>query len=406
MTAKPVILANGARDCEFLQDLYPAPTAVRIALKDAEKYRSKLDSELTLWIDPGVDALERGQELYHNWDDYLGTFDNGQKFMSEATDPGSSITLDDVRRFTYSVLDSCREHSPDWISIPQVPQKGPKKKTRAKLNRDFAKAAQEWKDSHSFSGKLILPVIFSDKDTFNSRTSYRASKIDEVRQVVERCEVDGLWVVNAKLDDENVSEDGKNARFPGLLDFHEELREEFESTFITAGPYWAMNLILWARGVIDKPAISVATGFQYYVSGGYLNQPSERLFIKTLARRVKKIEGMKDWLSDASATLQETVDSQREIPRMSERFEEGLQELEKLEENYEIYTGKRAHKQVASAYRDWVEEIAAIDAEIRDLVLRQSFSSAEMLGRLLDSLPEGNDPQVPQDLAKFYMSNC
>ena len=70
-----------------------------------------------------------------------------------------------------------------------------------------------------------------------------------------------------------------------LVSFHEELQQASKDPkILVAGPYWGMNLVLWARSLVHYPAIGLGTGARYFLSGGILTQPQYAKVAIGLAR--------------------------------------------------------------------------------------------------------------------------
>jgi hypothetical protein len=47
-------------------------------------------------------------------------------------------------------------------------------------------------------------------------------------------------------------------RFPALIKFHQEINASLPREAVSvAGPYWGLNLVLWAKGIVKHPAIGI-----------------------------------------------------------------------------------------------------------------------------------------------------
>src|SRR6185369_3983755 len=188
-----------------------------------------------------------------------------------------------VKTFVKELLDRCVKKKPAWITIPQLPIV--KDSARNKINRVLARATGEWKSTNNYSGRLILPLIFTNQNQINGKTQ-RNPKVTQAARCYHEAHADGFWVVDESLTDESGSKTLRNTRLPALIDLHNELNQEIPSRIRIAGPYWGMNLVLWARGIIDHPAIGVGSSYQYHLAGGTATTPATRIAIAPLRRRV------------------------------------------------------------------------------------------------------------------------
>src|SRR4051812_28777142 len=74
-------------------------------------------------------------------------------------------------------------------------------------------------------------------------------------------------------------------RFDELIRIHEACRTAIDASVLRiAGPYWALNLLLWSRQ-LAIPAISMGTGFQYVIPGRRVSQGRVRVPLGPLKRR-------------------------------------------------------------------------------------------------------------------------
>jgi len=223
---------------------------------------------------------------------------------------------------------------------------------------------------------------------------------------LEKCGADGVWVVNSDLQDEQGSHPNEEERFPGLIEFHKELRAKLaDGIRILAGPYWAMNLVLWARGLIQNPVIAIATGYQHHISGGRVKAPSDRLVIPPLRRRVTT-PNLGTWLQNAHRMLLGTAAPASKIGGIGSSFAQAAQELAPLSRQLNRLKGDLAHEQVARFYRDWIAGLEKTPPRMRALALHQDLSSAHVVGSILGDLPKGNKPRQAGKLAKQYMLSC
>lgn len=406
-----IAVGNSDRDFEFIKKYYSDTAGIRVQLKNIidRDFLSLIPENISVWIDPGVDALSRIEDnnLADKWKDFFKGFENGEDLIKNIK-RGSITEKGKVINFAKSVLDTCNEYDPKWISTPQVPFRIDSETNRNKLNRDLAKGTGEWLRKENNHSKLMLPMIFDNQDILNMQGN-RSEVIRILNQLLDRLQPNGIWVVNSGLNDEEAWSKHNQQRLPGLISFHSRLKQEFENTDLTfvAGPYWAMNLILWARQLIDLPLISIGTGYQYYRSGGeYLRRPADRICIPILRRRVRHSPELKNWLKNSIAKLNKSDLSDSEVTGIGDRLDKAAKELSELKNNFDILEGDIGHEQVARCYKEWYDNIHQVNPSMRALYMRQNFSTADVIGRILNPLPEKNKTQDPSKLARQYMLNC
>lgn len=405
MSPECIALANHQRDCELIKGHYANSAAVRLQLKNAQEVGSSLPIGLKRWLDGGVDALHRQGNLKGAWKAHLASFAQGETLLKEGL--SGSCSTSSVKAFAYSVLTECSKHNPDWISIPQVPVGLRSDRVRNGLNKKLALATEQWRTESRFTGKLVLPVILFRRNVFNAKTKWRNQKLNEIKRRLNNCTVDRIWVVNTDLDDEEGSTPNEQKRFPGLVTFHQELKEQVaEDLPVVAGPYWAMNIVLWARGLVSNPVIGVATGFRYYIPGGPLRRSSDRIAIPPLYRRATRVPGMFDWLREGGNKLEKLADSVTSVRGVESWFSRAAGELSTLAKQYGQLVGDPADAQVARFYKAWLDSVEKAPKGIRALSLHQDLSSAHVVGKVLGSLPEGNRVRQSGRLARQYMLNC
>ena len=381
---------------------------MRVDLKNAETVIGRLPAGTPLWLDVGVDALHRCDKMRNDWKAYLEGFPGGDSLVKCELSSVPHKTL--IQRFVDASFEKCTEHDPLWLSIPQVPVIQGVEKSRNSVNRLFATAAEDWRQRRGFGGKLMLPVIVAHKDALNSKTNARNQKLKEIKSALARCNPDGVWVVNADLNDEEGSRPNEHNRLPGLVDFHSELRLALEGIdpkpVVLAGPYWAMNLVLWARGLVDFPVIGLATGFRYYVPGAPLSQAKERVALRPLRRRAEAVPELKAWIEAAAGKLAGHAGTVRGAAGMGGWLAQSAEDFTGLARSYDRLKDEIAHRQVARFYKEWLDSIEAVPPDMRGIFLYQAFSAADVVGRIAGNLPEGVNPRHPGRLARQYMLNC
>ena len=153
------------------------------------------------------------------------------------------------------------------MTIPQLPIVTDS--SRNKINAALAKATGKWKSKHtSFGGKLILPLIFTDQDQVNGK-QHAIQRYHWLRNIMR---MPRLMVFGLSIKPLPMIAVLRRFEIPvslELMDLHSELNEKIPSRIRIAGPYWGLNLVLWARGLIDYPAIGVGNSYQYFLAGSF-----------------------------------------------------------------------------------------------------------------------------------------
>jgi hypothetical protein len=199
-------------------------------------------------------------------------------------------------------------------------------------------------------------------------------------------------VVDSSLHDQ----DGVGSfakRFKGIVKLHEELSKKLPPrTISVAGPYWALGLVLWGRGLVHSTAIGVGRGYQYYIPGGRLPTSSKnRVALAPLRRQAVWSSALKTWIEDAV----------QKIPKTDTAHEQ----LSDLLKHFQILGDKKqARRQVARVYKEWLKRFEDIPLEGRALALYQDFSSAYVLGKTLNDIPD--KVKNPSRLAEQFMMTC
>ena len=177
------------------------------------------------------------------------------------------------------------------------------------------------------------------------------------------------------------------------MDIHIKIKEKLNPSIHVAGPYWGLNLILWARGIITNPAFAIGSGYQYYRPGGQMNRAVPRMAIPPLRRWAKANSHLKIWL----------MNSARQVKHLPEGAV-----FEHLHNKYKALSLTKRHKnQIAKEYYNWFTEIETISKEGRALALFQDLSKAYVLGTQLDDIhSEDGVSRKPDIVAKQLMLNC
>ena len=388
----------GADDSKLLKSLYPDSAIVRLSLQTHAKTFNNLPTGTPIWVDAGVDGLDRWRpqritksgkktSRYEAFDEYIKSFPGLDQVADNVfqTKPRNDV----VRGFVESVLDACCALSPKpaWVSIPQLPMVSDA--SRNKINRALARNAAEWKRTNKPDVKLILPVIFTHPKQVNLKTQRKG---ELVKECYELAGAQGVWVVDSTLNDQEGS-GSLDKRFQGIIKFHQELAEALPSdATIIAGPYWGMNLILWARGLVNRPAIGLGSAYQYRIPGPAPSSAKNRVALGPLRRLAVASPELTRWLSTVLTKIQRGDVAYSEFDELSRIVGQG-QPLPK--------------NQVAKFYKRWFDGLASVPQDGRALALYQDLSKAFVLGRSLPPLPrEEKTARRPDRVAQQLMLNC
>jgi hypothetical protein len=382
---------NSEDDRLISNEFYKDSIAYRVTMQSLEKIKWNSFPQPKLWVDTEVDAL-------HN---LPGTSSNEfNSYFSNFVDARRIVQADFLRRpdrvvvsnFVNAILDNVRQSVPGagWLTIPQLPHLDGTEHN--KVNKVLAEATYQWKSRSVFKGKLILPAIFVHQRQLNNKTD-RNRKVSLVASCFEASGADGLWIVDSSLGDQ----DGTRSfvkRFEGIIRLHEELNQKLPARAISiAGPYWALNLVLWARGLVQFAAIGVGRGYKYYIPGSLRTRPANvRIALPPLRRQALWSSGLKTWIEDALL----------KIPKNDIAHDQFSDVLK----HFHVLGGKRqARRQVAQFYGRWLKKFEEIPPEGRALALYQDFSSAYVLGKTLNDIP-GDDVRSPSRIAEQFMMAC
>lgn len=375
----------------------------RSVFSDSEYFRLPLDrapslrqyaTTAKLWVDPMVDGCDN----ISNRISKKGKPNRWYEFMKKITafeklnDPTFLVkpNASDIDDFVNHLLDKCLEQNPTWITIPQLPcidGSG-----RNKINRALSIATGKWKVARSFTGRLILPVVMTHQNQVNNKSS-RNPKVKLAAKCYQESRADGIWVVDQSLSDDSGSSTLQRKRFPGIISLHEELNEAISTKIRVAGPYWGLNLVLWAKGVVDYPAIGVGTGNQYLLSGGPSRSGRARIALPALRRRVTVTPKLGPWLDKVILKLDVKNPVRAEFEKTRER-------LTFLNDR------NRARAQVARFYKRWYDELASNPKSGRTMALFQDLASAYALGRSLPALDDEGVSRRPESVVEPLMINC
>ena len=387
-----IAFVNDDKDCGILQGLFPA---VRMAR--ATPGRPSVPSQLAkegrmLWVDPMIDgydlALKGTGRLAKAWSEYRDSLeqDSGEDAVGVLTNPNDRK----MRKLVNAAMKKCTQHvQPRWITVPQLPVVSDK--SRNKVNRSLAKATGDWRSGSGYAGKLVLPLVFTHQSQIKNKTNWKP-KIETARKCYADAGASVVWAVDASLVDQSGA-GTLPKRLGALVDFHKALQEAFPDATIVAGPYWGMNLVLWARQLCDCPAICLGRGYRYSVPSTFLKTGKERIAIPPLLRWATASPELRKWLDEALKALSPQDPAHGE--------------LSLLKKGSESYNKRAADRQVAEFYSQWLERLAASPPAGRALALYQEFSSAFVLGRQLPTMPKAEGTaRRPERVAEQLMLHC
>ncbi len=391
--AEYIPFVTGEDSCRLLRRLYPDLEIVRVPLDRATNFLRLLNGSSKVWMDPlvdGMDDLESRRskaDKKNPWFDFMSAFPNFDKIGASAyySTPVSSV----VDAFVKAIMDKCAAHRPAWITVPQIPLVNDS--GRNKINRTLAAAAGNWKSSSGFSGKLILPIVFTHQGQVSGKT-VRNPKVKQAERCYHEAGADGFWVVDSSLTDDNGSSTLRK-RFRAIIDLHQELNEHISSKIKIAGPYWGLNMVLWAKGLIDHPAIGIGLGYQYFLAGSPARQPRARLALSSLRRRVGLGPQFRIWLDTATGRLAAPHPARLEFAEIRRQYT-ALSGLDV------------AREQVAKFYKQWIDVIAGTPKAGRSMALFQDLSAAYALGKSLPEITDEGTARRPEAVAEPLMLSC
>lgn len=387
--AEHIPFVNTQRDCQILGKYYKDSHIIRVSLESISKIKANLPRNISLWIDPAIDGYDHHLKKHSNpIPTYLRNFAEYQ--ILQSVDFNKKPDSQKVHTFVNSVLNTCSQLKPEWITVPQLPFVD--NTSRNKINSSLAKATNQWKIKNNFKGKLILPLIFTNQQQLITKTKWRP-RLDSAINWYENSNADGAWVVDSSLSDQLGTETFRQ-RFRALIGIHEYLRTSLREAIILSGPYWAMNLVIWAKGLCDYPNVCLGSAYQYHISGASFRRTGKtRVAIPPLKRCAIVSPELRSWLDDA-------------LKRLNTK-DQAFKELQDLRSNYQVLSGTASREQIARFYKIWFDKMDQTPPAGRSLALYQEFSSAYVLGKQLPMLPaSGNSARKPEKVAELYMLNC
>lgn len=355
-----------------------------------------------LWIDPGIDGYhtlrkvpnpfkerrdtgKSGEFLWEKYASFLRQFPNSEDLVRQ------NPALKKIPSMVEGILDACHQHKPQWLSVPQLPIVNGS--ANNKINTALARATSEWREKSGYNGTLIVPMILTRYAGQYDKKMHRNAKIGELKKCYERSTADGIWIVDSDLQDyKGVGTYQK--RLEQLVKLHQEVRSKLPNAVLVGGPYWGMNLVLWARGLCDHPAIGVGSGFRYQIPGMSPQTAKTRIALASLRRWVQLHPELRRWLGSV-VNAPHSDSAKTEFEAILAQFESFMQ------------SKALARKQVAKFYRRWIHEHAQKSEHGRALNLFQDLSAAYVVGSQLEEFPKSEAPgRRPEVVAQHLMLNC
>lgn len=391
--------ANSAsEDWPLAASVFPDAAGCRVTLQAVEKAGSRSRPSARLWVDAGVDGLHwsRMQEpIYEanpSFKAFIRRFANHERiadpeFQKKPDKPKTIAFVSEILNAAFKAVPNVR-----WLSVPQLPYLAGSDRNR--INRLMAEATLKWRSEARYRGRLILPVIFAKQPQTNNKTD-RNPKVSLATECFEASGANGVWVVDSTLNDQAGVANFEQLRFPGIINFHEELNAKLPTDTVTvAGPYWGLNIILWARGLVRLLAVGTGRTYQYHIAGGMQKKGGARLALPPLKRLVQWSPSLREWLENSIRSLPRGDAAHAEFAGI-------LRNIGQLQED------SSARQQVARFYKEWLERLELLQPTSRALTLYQEFSSAYVLGmKLRQSMPAPEEVRNPARIAKQFMVNC
>lgn len=376
----------------LVHKFYDNAKIVRVSLDRMAELVGRIDST-KVWLDPAVDGMGEMSRHAKSQDDGNGSkwlsFMQGTPRFEDIADESFWKAPDKqiVWEFVKSILNQCQGYSPKWITVPQLPLVDGA--DRNKINRELARASGKWKDTSKYSGHMILPLVFTNQRQLN-RKRERNQKISVAEKCFEFSYASGVWVVDKSLKDESGSSTLREKRFPGIISFHEELNERITAKYRIAGPYWGLNLVLWARDLVSHGAIGVGGSYQYFLAGGQAQTPGARIALGPLRRRAVVDTSLKQWLEKSISILPSSHPASKEFEALLKKFSAWNDR-------------PTARQHVARFYRVWWDKFAATPPAGRSLALFQDLSGAYALGKLLPEIKATGTDRQPESVVEPLM---
>lgn len=378
----------------LIKKVYSDSGVVRVALDRVSRLKSFVPHSAKLWIDPCFDGCDdidsrRSKPSDRNpWFEFMSALPHFDKLAQSGF--RAKPVQAEVNALVMDLLNRCAALKPTWITVPQMPITDGS--GRNKLNRSLAKATGKWQSTSGFSGRLILPLVFTHQNQVNKKTD-RNPKVQQAEKCFHDAQAHGFWVVDKSLTDDSGSATLRNKRFPGVIALHEELNARIVSKVRIGGPYWGLNLVLWTKGLIEFPLIGVGSGYHFFLSGSKSRPASARVAIPSLRRRVRVGPKLGAWLDGAISKLAPSHPSHSEFVNLRKN----LTVLSEV---------PRAREQVAKFYKQWFDKIASGPKAGRSMALFQDLSTAYAFGKSLPPLDDEGPARRPEAVVEPLMLSC
>lgn len=383
---------NSGGGIGILKEFYSDAVAVHVTLNKLPDLYPTIPKGQPLWIDPAFEGFYHGEnDRDGKWRDFIKNYEGWDRFNDVAflNKPDKKV----VDKFVSQLLDATHVFKPKRLTIPQFPLT--KTDSRAKINRMLAEAAGKWRVSKAFGGMLVLPLVITHRNQI-SLAADKNKRIDHVKRCLGKVPFEAVWAVDSSLQDQHGTLNFEKERFPEMIALFESLRDVVgPDKHLCAGPHWGIQIVLWARGIINEPAIGLGTGYGYHIGGG---KPYMRGDVRICLNPLRRLAV---WSSELHAWLQQTLTSTKQNASAH-------QALSDLSKNWQsLADTKQARRQVARAYKDWFDLINAQPHSGRALALYQDLSTAYVLGKTLKDLPKGEgSARRPERVAQQLMLNC
>lgn len=377
---------HSTSDAHVARKYYAEAPCFRVSLHAAKKLKPALPPAAALWIDPSFDGYPECNDE-SDWAKYYSAFNEHAQF----TDPDFLAKPDvaTVRTYVSQVMNAVLAFAPKWISVPQLAHADGTSRNR--INKVLADAFRVWHAKSGFSGPVILPAVFTNQKQINNKVP-RDKKVKAVSAAYSASGASGIWAVDSSLADQLGTANLDTERFPGLVSLHAELRKLPNVAIHVAGPYWGLNLVLWARGLVTHPAVALGTGYRYFLAGQYAREPTKRVALAPLRRWAQDTAEFRQWLSGVIAGLSSAVPAHKELLTLQK-------ELPKL-----TVTENGHKEQVARVYKAWIDQFTNLPSAGRSLALYQDLSNAYVFGQTLPELPsESGGARKPSTTARQLM---
>jgi hypothetical protein len=377
---------------EILKEFYSDAVAVRVTLDKLPNLYKTLPKGQALWIDPAFEGFHHADsDRDVKWCEFIKNFEGWERFNDEnfLSKPENKV----VDKFVGQLLDATLHFKPRRLTIPQFPVG--KSESRAKINRMLAESAGKWRIAKSFGGMLVLPLVITHRSQIKLAAD-KNKRIDHVRRCLSKVPFEAVWVVDSSLQDQHGTQNFEKERFPEIITLFESLRDAIgPDKHLCAGPHWGIQIVLWARGMINEPAIGPGTAFGYHVAGGKPYMPGDVRICLTPLRRWAV------WSNELHTWLQETLSRTKQNASAHQAFSDLAKSWQSLADK------KQARRQVARAYKTWFDLISSQPLSGRALALYQYLSSAYVLGKTLTDLPKDEgSAKRPERVAQQLMLNC